>query len=805
MSKLFACSFEGGILPTGVTLSNATPRPGVGYNGYWKWAAVGSFSANQQAQASFALGSSKTAIWVSFRLRAADLNFTSPAAVFDFGMVSLTFTSSTNLRLSYDGTDVDKTIATLDGDYHTLSVFVDLSSTTTGIAVTYDDAVITEFSIDTSGGAIGGSDDTLILRGLMGKGSCLDDIRVDDDGTAGTTPSLVEGHKCLAEGVLENSWAAMGTVSNINVADALGMAFNPANNLFYYIDSNGQIKTWAVDTGATTSRGSAQTDAAHGAMAYHQGLDRVYFIADGTVQYMDASFVITDTSTTAYYDGDTNYASGSAYNAKDGKAYLVSLAATATGANAINIHIIDEDGTVSVVSSSASSAINAVTDVHLPLVYDDVNEKLIFPLFDRNTAGIVNSSDSFLESSPDGSAVVIGIFPAPPSIASTGSYLAVSYEGAATSPTTSALRLFDASSNTFAALGSVLYTAANGSGLAQSGLCAHPYIGHIFSRYAAFAYAQLSADSLSPLKVVAWTLPGTDTKFTGRVNPLTNGTFVVSGGSLYEWRMTPGENSIQYRDSSFLQRGRDGGRLSPSFATPFSGSTHGANAMLGRSSGIGSITLRGETIALDGTAKDRVFTILDDTPDLLYDFGSLQNNSKNHGSDSGATVAMPSMYNGLIKFPHRVCKGGTGNVSGIPQVTTSKITKYSGDFSFMATWYLEIRSTTNKLYITDDLYLEDYSGLLKLILNDDELSVTISTRKPFSLFVGRTGSTINYRVNGKLIGSITSSDELDVGNPIKGTCTYRNALLSALVYYDKYRELDFGCPSPAGTLTLEKA
>jgi hypothetical protein len=306
MANLYSTSFESGAYPEGISVTNGEPNPFSGYNGYWKWAVTAEPTTDSQAVITADLDT-VGAVWCSFRFRACEHDFTSPDPIFEFGNVSVTLTSSTNIRLEYDGNTVNKDITTINGQtalgskWEYMSAYVDVESISGNvISVSYGSEPITEFSISSGGSALDTAQTTMSIRGPRGTLSSIDDVRIDDSGVIGTPPPEIEGHKALPYGLVHSQWVKRGTVFNSSTGMRVkDMAYNTADG--YYYSVNEESKLIKFDPRNYSRVVLAQlTDSAFSPCAYHTTLDRVYFYDDGLVKYWDGAAVQATGSTTAF-------------------------------------------------------------------------------------------------------------------------------------------------------------------------------------------------------------------------------------------------------------------------------------------------------------------------------------------------------------------------------------------------------------------------------------------------------------------------------------------------------------------------
>ena len=797
MAELFTASFEGGAIPPNLSLVNATPKPYLGYKEYWKWGACGSNTTNEQAEALIALGSTKTEIWSSFRCRSLSQDYTTPDPCFEFGPISLTFTSATNLRLTHDVTDVDYTLpVTISGGmWQNIAIYANLEATSpSAIKVNYNGNNVGVFDINTTAGAISGSSSTVTIRGLKGTTSTVDDIRVTENGISGTPPGMIEGNKIIPHNLIRNDWEENGNPKNVGLnRDTLDLGYNTANGLFYGSDETGQIYTWDSNTNITTERSiSAEPNTSRSILVHHPVLDRVYFLSNNDVKYMDSSFNIVSTSTTAYFDGTTNYAVGGTYNSQSGKVYLVSLSKTGTGGNDINVHIINKDGNVSVVSNSAPSAMNADTDRVLSVVSDYENDEILFPLYALSKLGKVDYLDAYTESiTIEASSTVVQIHKSMSVWTDLGKFLVVAWVGSATSPTNNVCYEYDNTNSLAYRKGTFVATDTNLGGAYVRGVVIHPYLSVLFRGYPTNTFIYGVAFTGRDITAIESVFPDDNPRFTGNINPLTNGFFFRSNNLLYECRILSSGNvsNIVTKDSSFLQEGISNSFISPMFPVSET-SKHliSANVVLENSFGTGNVEINGQSVNLSSTPTTITHPIsVPSQPDILVDMSySSTHDEINLGKQNIAGVTSDMVVNyDLVRQSYFIA---TSNLNGATYKSVMSFTEtktISGDFSME----MLVSSGNRPIYHNAN---ENASVKVSILVNpSSDSTVTVGStvitfsqtwETPVYLFVGRTSGIINVYCNELLVGSDTDNTSFDI-NRIENWSTYGTGALNKYGVY----------------------
>ena len=602
MSTLYAFGFEGGVVPPGVTPTGSM-RPIIGRrvsDNLSTWGLSSSFTAVGQASVSLNTTTSNTKIGGSFFFRADNLDFTTPDAIVTFGGVTFKLTSATNLRLTYGATDVDLTIPTLSTGWHVLQFNIDLAGTTNAIAYAFDAGVLQQVSPSV---AVGGTSNTLTIRSTKGFPSILDDIRIETAIANGSVPLPIECRKSSMQVAFRNQWSPSGvptgTSSGLNIR---GVTYVAANNLFYAINSAGAIYSMDPETLIPTLIVTADSaNYGHCAMVYHQALNRLYFVGNGNVVYMNlATNALTYSVQTVYYD-DTTHASGAYYEPSTGNAYIVTQKNSGS-VDSVAVHKIDISGTYTSTVSNGVYTPAAPLTRHFNVVFDKTTDSILFPMFSSKVIGKVTQDLVFTISSVETNPTVACIVDAGQYFAGVGTFLV---------GTTASVRKYSAG------LLSNYASVTFGSGMAY-----HHALGLILGP-AGSALNRLDKASYTLYVQATGAFPGA-VAMLSQVNPVTGGLMFIYNNSLSECHLLTSQNvsSLLVKDANYIQSTVNNSEmlLLPSAIANASQSMIKQNVMLKGMFGTGSISLNG-TVNNTSSSPANYAQAIDPLPlpEVLYD------------------------------------------------------------------------------------------------------------------------------------------------------------------------------------------
>ena len=772
MANLYAFGFEGGVIPTGVTLTTGVMRPTVGRrtsDSVWKWGLVASSVSQVQAEVSLALGSALSKVGGSFYFRADNISYTTPLVLLDFGAVTITLTSATNLRV-FDGTgNTDYTVTAVTNGWNLLQYNIDLAATTDAISTNFNLAGINSI---TMGSPVGGTDTTLILRANKGFNSTLEDIRVEDAVANGAVPTSIECRKSSVQGSFKNQWTINGTPtgssSGLNIK---GLCYCHSTNLFYAINDAGAIYKMDPITLSPTLVATVNSAYGHCAMVYHQRLNRLYFFGNGNVAYLDpVGETVTEDAQTVYYAQGT-HASGAYYEPTTGNAYVVTLKNT-TSTDSVNVHKINVSGTYSSYTNTGTYTPLAPVTRHFNVVYDSTADEILFPMFSSNVIGRVTQALAFAVSNTDGATMVTEIQDAGGYWGGTGSFLVASDNAL------SRVRIYSTGSISRYQTG----TATN-AGVTTKGLVYHPYLGVLLYPITGAngdLYQCLKVNA-SFVKVATSALPANANVYLCGINPITGGLLYVYNNSLSECHLLTDldVSSLQLKDDKYIQSATNNNEMNlmPSAVINNDSAIIKMNACLKSAFGQGSVSLSGTTKNVSGTSADYCSSVDGlPQPEFLYDC--------DEATISADVVNLGSGVSSLSTLSTLVLNTGTSMIAGKYRMNTgAAITNPAnavgtGDFTF--SWYGYGNSATSSVtFLTGGIVLRG-SGSNMLLDIDGSTVFSVPYVAGFhTIKLGRSSGTLILTVDGvqsysqAYAGSITLNASLAFGafsGTIYGPC-----------------------------------
>ena len=587
MATLYAFGFEGGVVPTGVTPTGSM-RPIIGRrvsDNLNTWGLSSSFTAVGQASVALDTSTSNTKIGGSFFFRADNLDFTTPDAIVTFGGVSFKLTSSTNLRLSH-GSDVDLAITALTTGWHVLQFNIDLTATTDAISYSFDGGTLQQITL---GGAVGGTANTLTIKSTKGYPSVIDDIRVETAIANGSVPAPIECRKSSMQAAFRNQWstsgAPTGASSGLNIR---GVTYAASTNLFYAIDSAGVLYSMDPETLTPTSVTTLNAAYGHCAIAYHQALNRLYFVGNGNVAYWSlTSNTLTEDAQTVYYAYNT-HASGAYYEPSTGNAYIATQK-NATSTDSVAVHKINISGTYSSTVSTGTYTPAAPMTRHFNVVFDKTTDEILFPMFASSVIGRCTQALSFTVSNTDGATNVSDIVDAGQYWAGTGTFMVASTDA------TSRLRTYSAG-----LIARYQTSAITNAGITGKGMVYHPALGLILYPITGAVgdlYKVDKSNTTAYLQSTAALPANASVYLLNQVNPVTGGLMYVYNNSLSEAHLLTNLNvsSLLVKDSKYIQSTVNNSEilLLPSAIANASQAMLKQNVMSKSMFGAGSISLNG--------------------------------------------------------------------------------------------------------------------------------------------------------------------------------------------------------------------
>ena len=635
MANLFAFGFEGGVVPTGVTLTRGAMRPTVGRrvtDQLTKWGLVASSTVQEQAEVSLALGSALSKIGGSYYFRADNISYSTPLVLVDFGAVTISLTSSTNLRV-FDGTgNTDYTVTAVTNAWNLLQFNIDLAATTNAITTNFNLAGVQTI---TMGAAITGTDTALILRSIKGYNSTLEDIRIETTVANGACPTSIECLKSSMQGAFKNQWVINGTPSGSSTGLNLrGLCYCHSTNLFYAINEAGAIYKINPLTMTPTLITTVNSAYGHCAMVFHQALNRIYFVGNANVAYLDVvGETVTYSAQTVYYAYNT-HASGAYYEPLTGNAYIVTMK-NATSTDSVAVHKINVSGTYSSYISTGVYTPAAPMTRHFNVCYSKTEDAILFPMFSSRVIGRCTQALSFSVSNTDGAATLTDINDA-------GGYWG-SFFLVASDDATSRVRTYN--SGTVARYQA---SVATNAGITGKGLVYHPYLGVLLYQItgAVGDLYQCVKGNANFVKVATNALPANASVYLfNQINPITGGLLYIYNNQLSECHLLTDLNvsSLQIKDDKYIQSATNNNEMNllPSAVIPNGTAILKMNACMKNAFGQGSVSLAGATKTVVGAGADYCGSVdALPIPEVLYDFReattTVANGWANQGSGGGS-------------------------------------------------------------------------------------------------------------------------------------------------------------------------
>ena len=790
MANLFAFGFEGVVVPSGVTITTGAMRPTVGRrvtDQTHKWGLVASSTAVAQADITLDLGSARSKIGGSFYFRGDGLDYTSPSVLVDFGTVVISLTSATNLRV-FDGTsNTDYTVTAVTNGWNLLQFNIDLAATTSAISTNFNLAGIQTITL---GSAVGTTDQTLVIKGIRGLNSTLEDVRVEDAVANGAAPTSIECRKSTLQGAFRNQWTINGTpIAASSSLNLLGVCYCHSTNLFYAINNAGSIYKINPETLAATFISTPHASYGHCAMVYHQALNRVYFVGNGNVAYLDpTNDTVMEAAQTVYYAQGT-HASGAYYEPVSGNAYIVTQKAS-TSTDSVAIHKINLSGTYSSTVSTGTHTPLAPITRHFNVVFDSGADEILFPMFASSRIGRCTQAMSFSVSGTDGAFVVRDINDAGGYWGGSGVFLVGSTD------TTSRVRTYSSGS-----IARYQTSTVTNAGASDKGLVYHPTLGVLL-----FPNATTSPDlyqavkgNANSVKVATSALPAaTATYLLNQINPVTGGVMYINGNVLSEARLLSDLNvsSLQLKDAKYIQSATNNNEMNllPSAVINNSTAILKMNACMKNAFGQGSVSLAGASKTVIGAGAD--YCGSSDPlpiPELLYDFResttTVATGWANQGSGGGSLITSETIN--LVSTNNNI-EGGRSylNLTQYPlSFTNPNPVNGNGDFYIALGGVVFQDNLDGESFAwtlgTNALYFYRFSGSLNVRLGGN-LVCTIPIGIGYhTISMGRISGVFNVLIDGALVytqsfsNSITMSGTISIGGSTANQSFIRP---SALVY-----------------------
>jgi hypothetical protein len=705
MANLYAFGFEGGVAPSGVTITTGVMRPTVGRrtsDSVWKWGLVASSIAQEQAEVSLDLGSALSKVGGSFYFRADNISYTTPLVLVDFGAVTISLTSSTNIRVNDGTSDTDYPVTDVTNGWNLLQFNIDLDATT--------DAISTNFNLEgiqsiTLGSPVGGTDTILTIRGNKGYNSTLEDIRIETEVANGACPTSIECRKSSIQGAFKNQWTINGTPtgssSGLNIR---GVCYCHSTNKFYAIDSVGGIYKLDPETLTPTLITTVNSAYGHCAMVYHQALNRVYFVGNGNVAYLDVvGETVTYSAQTVYYAYNTN-ASGAYYEPATGNAYIVTQKNT-TSTSSVAIHKIDVSGAYTSYVSTGVYTPAAPMTRHFNVCYDKTQDEILFPMFSSKVVGRCTQALSFAVSNPDGATTLTDINDAGGYWGGSGVFLVASDDA------TSRVRTY--STGIVARYETSVVTNA---GITGKGLVYHPSLGVLLYQItgAVGDLYQCVKGNANFVKVATGALPANASVYLFGINPITGGLLYVYNNALSECHLLTdlSVSSLQIKDDKYIQSASNNNEMNllPSSVINNDTAMIKMNACLKNAFGQGSVSLSGATKTVAGGRADYCGSAdALPAPEFLYDFRDITTTAisgfANMGSGGGnisPAIGFISQSSSGDISSGRGALANTGSNTGAMPISSVG----TGDF----TWCFEVFLTSGTGYNNNTNYAYHLAG-----------------------------------------------------------------------------------------------
>lgn len=680
MATLAAFGFEGGVVPPLVTVTSGTMAPAIGRRVSDRpsaWGLSGSFTANDQPVVTIDTTTSNTKIGGAFFFRADNLEFTAPAALVTWGDVTFKITSLTNLELIYGVTTVNFTIPSLSTGWHVFQFNINRLVTDNAIAYTLDSGALQQI---TPASQLGGTANSLVIRGTRGFPSLLDDVRVETSVIDGSCPSPIECRKSSMQAAFRNQWSQSGAPTGASTGlNIKGMTYAASTGLFYALNNVGGLYKINPETLASTLITTVNSAQGHCAITYHAALNRIYFLGNGNVSYMNlATEAVTDSAQTIYYTNATN-ASGAYYEAATGNAYIVTQANSGSS-NSVAIHKINVSGTYSVVVSNGVYTPAAPLTRHFAVCFDSVTDSVIFPMFSSYVVGACTQAGVLSVSNADGTATVTDVVDAGGYWGGTGTFLVAS--------NTAGQRLRTWSGGLVARYQTNTITNA---GITSKGMVYHHALGLVLFPADGASGNLYKVDKSSTTEYVQATAALTASAslyLLNQVNPITGGLLYVYNNALSECHLLSDLNvsTLLVKDSKYIQSASNNAEmlLLPSAIANASQTMIKQNVMSKAMFGSGSITMAGG-VKNTTLAPANYAQALDPLPlpEVLYDcdgaqvIGDVVNLGSGVSSSSLVTLGTYSQ-SGIFKGK-KYGQSGSGTLANFTNPAKSVGT---GDFTF---------------------------------------------------------------------------------------------------------------------------
>lgn len=786
MSTLYAFGFEGGVVPNGVTPTGSM-RPIIGRrvsDNLNTWGLSSSFTALGQASVALDTSTSNTKIGGSFFFRADNLDFTTPDAIVTFGGVSFKLTSSTNLRLSH-GSDVDLAIPALTTGWHVLQFNIDLTATTDAISYSFDGGTLQQITL---GGAVGGTANTLTIKSTKGYPSVLDDIRVETAIANGSVPAPIECRKSSMQLAFRNQWstsgAPTGASSGLNIR---GVTYAASTNLFYAINSAGVLYSMDPETLTPTSVTTLNAAYGHCAIAYHQALNRLYFVGNGNVAYWSlTSNTLTEDAQTVYYAYNT-HASGAYYEPATGNAYVVTQK-NATSTDSVAVHKINISGTYSSTVSTGTYTPAAPMTRHFNVVFDKTTDSILFPMFSSKVVGICTQALVLTVSNADGANTLTDIVDAGQYFGGSGTFMVASDDA------TSRLRTYSSGLIARYQISVITNAGITGKGMVYHpalGLILYPITGAVGDLY------KVDKSSTTAYKQSTAALPSNSSVYLlNQVNPVTGGLMYVYNNSLSESHLLTDldVSSLLVKDSKYVQSTVNNSEilLLPSAIANASQAMIKQNVMSKAMFGAGSISLNG-TANNTSQAPANYAQAIDPLPlpEVLYDcdgasvIGDVVNLGSGASVISGLALVATFSQSG-VKLGKKYIYVSSGNY----YISNPNTTLGTSDFTIYFSGYHvgnggDYPSLSYGFNFGNNLSFVAPSGSpgdAKLYLNNS-LVVTFALTAGYHTFkVSRESGTFRLHVDNSLIYSQTLNSDFTLSS----TLTRGRGGIDFMGYMDSY-------------------
>ena len=794
MANLYAFGFEGGVVPAGVTLTTGVMRPTVGRrvtDQLTKWGLVASSTVQEQAEISLALGSALSKIGGSYYFRADNIDYTTPLVLVDFGAVTISLTSSTNLRVNDGTSDTDYTVTAVTTGWNLLQFNIDLDATTNAITTNFN---LIGVQTITMGAAIGGTDTALILRANKGFNSTLEDIRIEDAVANGACPTSIECLKSTVQGAFKNQWSVNGTPSGASTGlNIRGLCYCHSTNLFYAINSVGGI--YKINPLTMTPTLITTVDSAYGhcAMVYHQALNRIYFIGtvtDSDLAYLDpVGETVTYADATVYYAYNT-HASGAYYEPLTGNAYIVTMTNASNTTDSVAVHKIDSSGAYTSYVNSGTYNPRAPLTRHFNVCYSKTEDAILFPMFSDKVIGRCTQALSFSVSNTDGANTLTDINDA-------GGYWG-SFFLVASDDATSRVRTYNSGS-----VARYQTSVATNAGITGKGLVYHPYLGVLL-----FPNDTTSGDlyqcvkgNANFVKVATSALPAqTATYLLNQINPITGGLFYINNNQLSECHLLTDLNvsSLQIKDDKYIQSATNNNEMNllPSAVIPNNVAILKMNACMKNAFGQGSVSLAGATKTVVGAGADYCGSAdALPIPEVLYDFmessTTTANGWVNQGSGGGSmtssdAIVLSSTLSGI--YGGRPYLNISTNTLSIP---INGVVSLAGDFCIAMSGVCKSDTFNDSLGLSfgaSAFLITRASGICRIRLNSASLITFAMPLGDLSLAINRSGSNLSILCNGVSVYSATNSDTITLGGFITmtGGSVFLAHIYSLLIYKTVY-------------------